>query len=142
MHTPTRSPSPDRRFVDPEDLICPGCGEQVRCAPPEEPDGHGINELEVPQFSHPDTTALCRTPAGGVAEPVETPPMTGRAGRVWVAPLVVGGRVTRAGRAGYSGPGTSADRDPHRPERLPRGAGRGAGPAVAQRTTRSVLLLR
>ncbi len=67
MHTQTH-PTTDRRFVDPEELICPGCGEQVRCAPP---DGHVVDGLPVPQFSHPDATALCRTRSGAVAEPVE-----------------------------------------------------------------------
>lgn len=58
-----------RRFVDPEDLICPGCGEQVRCAPPafwQVSDG-----LPVAEFSHLDRTALCRTVAGRIVEPVE-----------------------------------------------------------------------
>lgn len=58
-----------RRFVDPEDLICPGCGEQVRCAPPafwQVSDG-----LPVAEFSHPDRTALCRTAAGRIVDPVE-----------------------------------------------------------------------
>ena len=67
VHTQTH-PTTDRRFVDPEELICPGCGEQVRCAPP---DGHVVDGLPVPQFSHPDATALCRTRSGAVAEPVE-----------------------------------------------------------------------
>ena len=60
-----------RRFVDPDDLICPGCGARVRCAPPaywKVRDG-----LSVAQFSHHDRTALCRTASGGVAEPVEVP---------------------------------------------------------------------
>jgi len=65
--TTTRPPV---RFVDPEALICPGCGEQVRCAPPgsywQVRDG-----LPVPLFSHQDATALCRTRAGVVAEPIE-----------------------------------------------------------------------
>lgn len=66
-HSPTTTA---RRFVDPEDLMCSGCGElPVRCAPPgywQVRDG-----LPVPQFSHHDATALCRTPAGAVAEPIE-----------------------------------------------------------------------
>ncbi len=28
---------PPMRLVDPEALICPGCGEQIRCAPYLEP---------------------------------------------------------------------------------------------------------
>lgn len=57
------------RFVDPEDLICPGCGEQVRCSPP----GHWrvVDGLPVPLFSHADATPLCRTGTGVVAEPIE-----------------------------------------------------------------------
>ena len=53
MHTQTH-PTTDRRFVDPEELICPGCGEQVRCAPP---DGHVVDGLPVPQ-SPPRPPAL------------------------------------------------------------------------------------
>lgn len=72
MSVQTHSPTTRtvRWFVDPEDLMCPGCGERpVRCAPPgywQVADG-----LPVPQFSHHDATALCRTPAGTVAEPIE-----------------------------------------------------------------------
>ncbi len=68
--TTTALISPPRgRFVDPDELICPGCGEQVRCAPP----GYWrvADGLPVPQFSHPDATALCRTRCGTVAEPIE-----------------------------------------------------------------------
>jgi hypothetical protein len=63
--------SPWGRFVDPEDLICPGCGEQVRCAPP----GYWrvTDGLPVPQFSHHDATPLCRTRSGAVTEPIEAP---------------------------------------------------------------------
>ena len=58
-----------RRFVDPEDLICPGCGDQAIGVPP----AYWLvcDGLPVPGFSHPDRTALCRTPAGRVVEPVE-----------------------------------------------------------------------
>jgi len=58
-----------RRFVDPEDLICPGCGDQAIGVAPaywRVRDG-----LSVPGFSHPDRSALCRTPAGRIVEPVE-----------------------------------------------------------------------
>ncbi len=68
MDTSARTSRTVGWFVDPEDLICPGCGEQVRCAPPafwRVGDG-----LPVPQFSHLDRTALCRV-AGTVADPVE-----------------------------------------------------------------------
>ena len=58
-----------RRFVNPEQLICPGCGEQVRCEPP----GYwrGADGLPAPGFSHQDATALCRQADGTVAEPIE-----------------------------------------------------------------------
>ncbi|MGI9000836.1 MAG: hypothetical protein ACR2GH_04145 [Pseudonocardia sp.] len=68
MHTSTMTTRTVGRFVDPEDLICPGCGEQVRCAPPaywRVRDG-----LPVPQFSHLDRSALCRV-GGTVADPGE-----------------------------------------------------------------------
>lgn len=58
-------------FVDPEELICPGCGEQVRCAPPEDWPAH--DGLPAAEFSHQDATALCRTRSGAVAEPIEAP---------------------------------------------------------------------
>ena len=86
MHTQTH-PTTDRRFVDPEELICPGCGEQVRCAPP---DGHVVDGLPVPQFSHPDATALCAHPVRG----------RGRAGR---AGVVTGQDVPGGGRRSPSG---------------------------------------
>lgn len=66
MHTQTTT---IRRFIDPDDLICPGCGEQALGAPPaywQVRDG-----LPVAEFSHPDRTALCRDVAGGIVEPVE-----------------------------------------------------------------------
>lgn len=63
-------PAP-RRFVDPDDLMCPGCGEQpIRCEPP----GYWrvTDGLPAPQFSHHDATALCRARGTGrCAEPVE-----------------------------------------------------------------------
>ncbi len=57
------------RLVDPEQLVCPGCGEQVRPEPP----GYWrvADGLPVPQFSHPDGSALCRHRDGTVAEPIE-----------------------------------------------------------------------
>ena len=69
--TSTTSPNSDNppRFVDPEDLICPGCGEQVRCAPPEL--GHGLDPEPGAAFSHLDRSELCRTRTGQVAEPIE-----------------------------------------------------------------------
>jgi len=67
-----RSQTADRgRFVDPEQLICPGCGEQVRPEPP----GYWLVAWGLPaaDFSHQDATALCLMRATGCpAEPVET----------------------------------------------------------------------
>jgi hypothetical protein len=58
-----------RNFVDPDDLLCPGCLEPVRCAPP----GYWrvADGLPAPQFSHQDARPLCRTRSGAVAEPAE-----------------------------------------------------------------------
>jgi len=47
-------------LVDLEDLICPGCGEQVRGEPPV------TGELAEQEFSHGDGTPLC-----GMADPIE-----------------------------------------------------------------------
>ena len=58
------------RFVDPDDLVCPECGEQVRCEPP----GYWCVAwgLPAPGFSHQDASALCLTHSTGrPAEPVE-----------------------------------------------------------------------
>jgi len=67
-----RSQTADRgRFVDPEDLICPGCGEQVRPEPP----GYWLVAWGLPAaaFSHQDASALCLTRATArPGEPVET----------------------------------------------------------------------
>lgn len=59
-----------RRFADPDDLICPGCGEQVR---PEPPGFWKVSwGLPAPGFSHQDATALCPSPiTGRPAEPIE-----------------------------------------------------------------------
>ena len=59
------------RYVDPEQLICPGCGERVRCEPP----GYWLVTWGLPAagFSHQDASALCLTRATGCpGEPVET----------------------------------------------------------------------
>lgn len=50
----------DRRFVIPEDLVCGGCLEQVRLAPP----AYWVvaDGLPVPPLSHQDHTALCADP--------------------------------------------------------------------------------
>lgn len=69
MRTSTATTRTVRRFVDPDDLICPGCGDLAIGVPPafwQVRDG-----LPVAQFSHPDRTALCRTVAGRIVEPVE-----------------------------------------------------------------------
>ena len=58
-----------RRFVELEQLICPGCGQPVRPRPP----GYWrvADGLPAPEFSHPDATALCRRADGTVADPIE-----------------------------------------------------------------------
>ena len=66
----TQQAADDRQYVDPADLTCPGCGEQVRCEPP----GYWRVAWGLPAagFSHEDATALC--PARSTdrpAEPVE-----------------------------------------------------------------------
>ena len=69
-HPPQTSSTP-ARYVDPEDLICPGCGEQVRPEPP----GYWLVAWGLPAagFSHWDASALCLTRATGrPGEPVET----------------------------------------------------------------------
>ena len=56
--------------VDPDDLVCPECGEQVRCEPP----GYWRVTWGLPAagFSHQDASALCLTRSTGrPAEPVE-----------------------------------------------------------------------
>jgi hypothetical protein len=67
--TTTLNPVQGDQLVDPDALICPGCIEPVRCAPP----GYWVvrEGLPVPAFSHQDATPLCRTRAGVVAEPIE-----------------------------------------------------------------------
>lgn len=67
--TTTLSSGSPSRLVDPEDLFCPGCGEQVRCAPPEE--GSGLDSEPGAEFSHSDRSELCRTPSGQLTEPAE-----------------------------------------------------------------------
>ncbi len=69
-HRPQMIPTP-ARYVDPEDLSCPGCGEQVRCEPP----GYWLVAWGLPAagFSHQDASALCLTRATArPGEPVET----------------------------------------------------------------------
>lgn len=57
------------RFVGPDDLICLGCGEQVRCAPPAF--WQVRNGLSVAEFSHVDRSSMCHAVAGRIVEPVE-----------------------------------------------------------------------
>ncbi len=69
-HANTQQTTGDRRYVDPADLICPGCTEQVRCEPP----GYWRVAwgLPAPGFSHQDATALCLARSTGrPAGPVE-----------------------------------------------------------------------
>ena len=69
-HQPQMISTPGR-YVDPEDLICPGCGEQVRCEPP----GYWLVAWGLPAagFSHQDGSALCLARAiARPGEPVET----------------------------------------------------------------------
>jgi len=68
-HTNTPARGERGRFVDPEQLICPGCGEQVRPEPPGY--WHVADGLPAPGFSHRDGSALCRHRDGTVAEPTE-----------------------------------------------------------------------
>jgi len=59
----TQQRTDDRQYVDPADLICPECGEQVRCEPP----GYWLVTwgLPAPGFSHWDASALCLRRATG-----------------------------------------------------------------------------
>jgi len=69
VHPQIHTPTSVRRFVDPNDLVCPTCGDRAVGAPPafwQVRDG-----IPVAQFSHPDRTALCRNQAGRIVEPVE-----------------------------------------------------------------------
>ena len=69
-HRPQTIPTP-ARYVDPEQLVCPGCGEQVRCEPP----GYWLVAWGLPAagFSHQDASALCLMRAAArPGEPVET----------------------------------------------------------------------
>jgi protein-disulfide isomerase len=70
--TNTTRPATSRtgEHVDPDDLMCPGCGEQVRPEPP----GYWLVTWGLPAagFSHWDASALCLERATGhPAEPVE-----------------------------------------------------------------------
>jgi len=65
-NTATRSTASIRRFVDPNDLICPGCGA-LRTTNVRAVVRRGTERAVLP----PGRTALCRTTSGVVAEPVE-----------------------------------------------------------------------
>ena len=56
------------RYIDDEDLICPGCHEPVSAQPPANIDPASS---EVPQFSHRDGSGLCGQDAGSPIEPIE-----------------------------------------------------------------------
>ena len=69
-HRPQMISTP-ARYVDPEQLVCPGCGEQVRPEPP----GYWLVAWGLPAagFSHQDASALCLARTTGCpGEPVET----------------------------------------------------------------------
>lgn len=68
QHRPRPAALDDRWFVDPEDLVCPGCGDQAH---PEHPaPGLLAGGVAVPEFSHGDGSGLCRDARGAVAGPV------------------------------------------------------------------------
>jgi hypothetical protein len=59
-----------QRLVYPEDLICPGCREQVCCEPPAY--WTALNGHRAPEFSHRDGSPLCwQTDGKEPAEPIE-----------------------------------------------------------------------
>ena len=72
---PTGSPVTVARFVEADELVCPGCGEQVCCAPPVMECGGDAAETAavVPGelFSHRDGSPLCCGVGGQAVEPVE-----------------------------------------------------------------------
>jgi hypothetical protein len=55
-------------WVDPDDLICPGCDDTVVCEPPIQLDGV---IRPVGEFCHRDGSGLCWTDAGIQVEPIE-----------------------------------------------------------------------
>ena len=71
MATPTNTRPATEQWVNPEDLMCPGCGEQVRPEPP----GYWLVAWGLPAagFSHWDASALCLERATArPGQPVET----------------------------------------------------------------------
>jgi hypothetical protein len=59
----------ESRYVELDELICPGCGEQVNNQPPA--DQPAAEVPLVSEFSHHDGSALCPRPGGAPAEPIE-----------------------------------------------------------------------
>jgi hypothetical protein len=59
----------ESRYIDLDDLICSGCGEQVNCEPPDNYRTGGGRP--TPDFSQRDGSALCSRPDGAPAEPIE-----------------------------------------------------------------------
>ena len=76
---PTGSPVTVARFVEADELICPGCGEQVRCAPPVMEHGDDtagtamvtVRAAAIGEFSHRDGSPLCGGVGGRAVGPVE-----------------------------------------------------------------------
>jgi hypothetical protein len=62
--------SQTRCYVDPGDLICPGCGEPINAQPPV--DYLAGEGCRTPDFSHHDGSALCLRSGGAPAEPIES----------------------------------------------------------------------
>jgi RNA polymerase sigma-70 factor (ECF subfamily) len=68
ISTPTAERGPARQFVDPIDLMCPGCCGSVRPVAP----GYWVAAygMPAPQWSHRDGSSLCWPSDGTVAQPV------------------------------------------------------------------------
>ena len=66
--TDTTQPAPTTTTVDPEELVCAGCTEPVRCDPPV---GWPTRAGMAPMFSHRDGSVLCPDERGRLGEPVE-----------------------------------------------------------------------
>ena len=59
----------ESRYVELDELICPGCGEQINSQPPR--NYLADRGRRTPDFSHHDGSALCSRPGGAPAEPIE-----------------------------------------------------------------------
>jgi hypothetical protein len=59
----------ESRYVELDELICPGCGEQVNSEPPD--NYRTSEERRTPDFSHHDGSTLCSRPDCVPAEPIE-----------------------------------------------------------------------